>query len=674
MPPGSARNTARNSWLCFGPGVTYLLRSCCCPQTMSEDDLAQVKNGLSLEREVSKAASDYKDESSSLRNGRCTHPVHGHTSDDGNARNMIVTDDGWYCYSHGTGGSVIDWVAVEEGIINCSDAPVDGDDFYDALQAAADRAGVELSGGTAPEDYEEAQSRETLSDEEKAEYALDEAVDILHDNLSTLIGDMSVRGHIKQQRPFDDEMIDHARVGYIDESVRAELLRHLSHDALEDVGIHRDNGSLHTRNRIVYPYTHNGRARFWIARKTEESSQAHAKYLKPASESTVLEEPIYRYDPVDGANRTGVWVTEGIQDAIALGEHAEIRAVSPVATNPSPKQKEQLFEEGRNATEMVVCFDDDAGGHGEAVELILDLLRAGVDAKLARLGDGYDPCDYFAEGNDFEDIEVVSAARAVIEEKGETEAVVRRLFDTVEEDTFRAEQLLNEVQDITGSKKSVLRDLLAEESEIEEQTPFRPPTAVMKKGRVDHTFIFEWEDGERIELESLAGQRSHLNFCDKYAAKFNYIPDITRSEFRDMANEWLADTEKRAANPLSDEEQARAEVLRRQASGRAYEDKADAGSVDEATLFYEGEDTLWVNNDAIREWTEDYPFSLKKLSNILEDLLAGPSEGHMIAGERARYWQFSVPEVEAVGYGTPDTVNIEEPQPEEDVEGGDSAL
>lgn len=124
---------------------------------MTEDTIEQIKRNLSLERIISRSASDWSDESGGDRVGRCTHPEHGHTSDNSNAGNLIVTeDDMWYCHSHGTGGDVLDWIAIEEGYATCQSAQVTGDAFVEVLKEAADRANVELDFTPQPEDYEEA--------------------------------------------------------------------------------------------------------------------------------------------------------------------------------------------------------------------------------------------------------------------------------------------------------------------------------------------------------------------------------------------------------------------------------------------------------------------------------------------------------------------------------------
>jgi DNA primase len=127
---------------------------------------------------------------------------------------MIVTeDDAWYCYSHKTGGGIFEWVAVEEGICSCRNLPLTDDQFKEALNVAADRAGVDLSGGA---DYED------LSDEQRALHAL--ATDILHGNLNAVVEGVTIRHKVKEQRGFTDEMVDEAKVGYLDDQSHAELL------------------------------------------------------------------------------------------------------------------------------------------------------------------------------------------------------------------------------------------------------------------------------------------------------------------------------------------------------------------------------------------------------------------------------------------------------------------
>lgn len=70
------------------------------------------------------------------------HPIHG--SDDPKPHNLVVnpSKNTWWCGRHGTGGGVELWIAVEEGIIQCSDAKpgaIRGEKFIQVVEAAERR-------------------------------------------------------------------------------------------------------------------------------------------------------------------------------------------------------------------------------------------------------------------------------------------------------------------------------------------------------------------------------------------------------------------------------------------------------------------------------------------------------------------------------------------------------
>jgi hypothetical protein len=67
-----------------------------------------------------------------------SHPVHGSTT----KMNFWVNvkDNTWYCFRHSSGGGALDWLAVSEGIIDCSEAgKLRGEKFKQALEIAKRR-------------------------------------------------------------------------------------------------------------------------------------------------------------------------------------------------------------------------------------------------------------------------------------------------------------------------------------------------------------------------------------------------------------------------------------------------------------------------------------------------------------------------------------------------------
>lgn len=622
---------------------------------MSEDEIEKIRRSLSVAREIKRSATDWTEQAGGDRVGRCTHPEHGHTSSAGGTPNLIVTDDGgWYCYSHSTGGGIFEWIAVEEEICSCGDLPLTDSEFTEALEEAADRAGVELT-SSGPDSYEEAKDDSRISDEEKARYALDKAVDILHDNLDAMIGDQNVRGVIKDKRPFDDEMIDEARIGYLNAQAHADLLEELSQQALQDIGLHRDNNSLHVRDRIIYPYLDDrGQARYWTGRATEET-ESDAKYKKPRNDTCVLEQPIHVYSGDDAREGEPVWIVEGIQDAMALGENGGVKAITAVATNPSTFQTNQIIEQAQEAGSAVVCFDPDDGGQKDSIDLALELMSAGVQTSMVNLPEGTDPNDYFYEGNDFSDLEVKPAAKAIIEARGDSDAMVERILSTTAPETPRAERLVDALADVTPLRKTVLRKMMEEEREYEDQRGWREPIQVKKTKGADTTWTFVYPDGSEIEMDRVYGYGIAQEFANKYASVFNFIPDFDDDEFREKANEWLREVRKADVDPLSQEGLCRDKILSSIQSATAVPTRDDLAATGvDGVVVDESDGEVLVPSQTVESWIEDKEYSLRQVSEYLEPFMAGETRRLRLGGKRMMWWPFDLESIEDEGYVVPE--------------------
>lgn len=638
---------------------------------MTEDTIEQIKRNLSLERIISHSASDWSDESGGDRVGRCTHPEHGHTSDNSNAGNLIVTeDDMWYCHSHGTGGDVLDWIAIEEGYATCQSAQVTGDAFVEVLKEAADRANVELDFTPQPEDYEEAAESSSLTDVEKAQYALDEAVDILHDNLTKTIDGMTVRRIVRENRPFGDDVIDDLRIGYIDGEAYGELLRRLSEDALKDIGFMNDDGRQHGTGRIIYPYYTDGMPSFWAGRATE-NSEIDAKYLKPHASSTIFDEPVFEYGTQGASVGDGVWITEGIQDAVAMNQHGSVYAVSPVAKDTSTRQRNQIIERAQKEGRAVICFDADEGGQGGAVSLALDLMSAGVQTEILPLPDGTDPCDYFMDGGEFENLEPVPAAKRVIEVKGDTDPLIKRLLDTASTGTPRGERLVDSISEVTPIRKEVLRDMMAEEREYEDQHGWREPEAVRKTKGADPSFTFVYPDGTEIEMDSIGSRTAAAKFTDKFGAEFNFFPDISRSDLLEMVNRWMAEDqiELEEVDPLTPEGRTREKVQEKIQSASAVPDKDDLSAVGEGYVAYtEDESEILVVSDMVEDWVGELDISLRKASEYLAPVKSSNTRRLRVDGARKTFWVFDAEAIDENGYRLPEPKGLPGEDEAEEVE------
>jgi len=631
-------------------------------RTMSDHDpIEQIERELAVEHTVRSQASDWTTDTGGDRVGRCTHPEHGHTSNNSNGTpNMIVTESGgWYCYSHKTGGGIFEWVAVEEGICACRNLPLTDEQFKEALYTAADRADVDLDGGT---DYED------KSPEKQAQADLKTAVDILHDNLDAVVGGVTIRHKLKEERGFTDDMIEEAKIGYLDDQTHVELLDELTDEQLQSIGLHDGDGNLRIRNRIIYPYIRGGMPKFWTARRTEES-QRGGKYDKPPSSSD-LTQPAYKYTPANGGVESqAVWVVEGIQDAILTAEKGNVRAVSAVATNFSTEQINQLVEELDTAERAVVCFDADDSGQSTASDLALRLMSAGIDTRIAEIpGDGGDdPNDYLQGDGRFSDFNPQPAGRKIVKLRGETDAALKDVCSTVEPNSPRADRMVEAIANDTPFQKRTLRKQIRENHRYESQQGWKEPERLEKTAGVDTKWTLIYPDGEQIELDQITGWGAAKSFCEKYAATFNYAPSLDEDDWIDMINEWMEEVGVTEVDPLSAEGLARHNVLKNLSQATISDTWHDAIHTPHIAGGYKGDDTILVTSEKIDDWTDD-DVALRMVSEYIDQLMGGETQTKRHDGVSARMWPINVEAVEGSDYTIPDPQGTPDDKTRDDVE------
>lgn len=627
------------------------------------DPVSEIKRTLSVEQEIKHAATDWREDSGGDRVGRCTHPVHGHTSSSGGSPNLIVTDDGgWYCYSHGTGGGIFEWVAVEESICACRNLPLTTDQFKQALRSAADRAGIDLT----PEDVDV----EDLSPERRARHALDAVVEILHDNLDTVIDGMTVRKYLKEERGFTDASIDKHRIGYLDDKTHSQILDEVSPGALQDMGLYRDNNSLHCNHRIFYPYIEGGLPTYWASRKTDDSPNDDAKYLKPSPCSELTQSVYVARPPEGGSHKDEVWVTEGMQDAISMAQVGGVITVSPVATKPSTEQKEALVDWVSKKGRAVICFDDDEAGQSKSTKLAIDLMRNGVDTDIAFVPEGGDPNDYFSTGGDFSQIKQNSAVAHILNERGTSEPVIEKILSTVEPDSMRADRVVSSVAERTPYRKRTLREKVNQKYRYEEQQGWMEPSAIEKTAGVDVTWRFIYPTGDEIELDSITGYQAAQNFCEKYAVTFNFDPNIGGDEWSDMVNGWMSEVAVTEVDPLTTEARAREKVM----SKLQKEDVAASFSeVPETPHLNAGYDDgrILLMSEAVEEWLSDLDAQLSKVREYLDPIMDDGTITKTVDYHRYRVWPLDPDSISDEGFRVPEPTDTPD-TPEQEENGNDS--
>ena len=71
------------------------------------------------------------------------HPIHG--SETGVNLSVDIDKNVWHCFRHDSGGSVLEWIAVQERVIDCADAvpgSLRGEKFWKVLEIAHNKYGL----------------------------------------------------------------------------------------------------------------------------------------------------------------------------------------------------------------------------------------------------------------------------------------------------------------------------------------------------------------------------------------------------------------------------------------------------------------------------------------------------------------------------------------------------
>ena len=71
------------------------------------------------------------------------HPIHG--SETGINLSLDIGKNLWHCFRHDSGGSVLEWIAVKEGVMDCADAvsgSLRGTKFWEVLEIAHEKYGL----------------------------------------------------------------------------------------------------------------------------------------------------------------------------------------------------------------------------------------------------------------------------------------------------------------------------------------------------------------------------------------------------------------------------------------------------------------------------------------------------------------------------------------------------
>lgn len=390
----------------------------------------------------------------------------------------------WRCFGAcNEGGDLFKFVMKKEGW-----------DFAQALQALAQRAGVELTPQT-PEKAAQAEQYERLRN------LLEEAVVFFRHQLLQTAGGKPALAYL-HQRGLQPGTIETFELGYAPEAWDALITyftaKQYTHDELLQVGLvtERQSGDGiydRFRNRVMFPIRDGvGRMAGFGARILNPEDQP--KFLN--SPQTVLFDKghlLYALDQARKAIRAQdqVVIVEGYLDVIALHQAGYTNVVSPMGTALTEEQLRQLK---RLTRRIVLALDPDAAGQratlrglelarqamDHSTELVFDArgllrheARLEADLRVTTLPDGKDPDEIVLE-DPAAWAKIVEGARPVVIHVMDTLAAGQDLEDPKVKSEI-AERVLPLIEDVPNPiERDDYRQRLARLLRVDERSLLGP--------------------------------------------------------------------------------------------------------------------------------------------------------------------------------------------------------
>lgn len=380
------------------------------------DDVERVRRALpDLPRYIRTRARNTADLEQRGGELRGANPWHG--SSTGNNFAVDPTEGQWFCHSQGhkAGGGIFEYIAVDEGLVDCGQTDDISTVFPEVLEIAAEKAGVDLE----MDAQDKAKAKQRREKRETLDNLFQEAAEYYHDNLDMEVRDpatgetVTVKRYMLDHYGLTSDTLADALVGFapVQPDALVSDLGYGEKDLLESgLAIDTADGIVDFFDgRIVFPYFERGKPRYFIGRKTSrtpDKDYEQGKYKKlPVAEnrdhvSEVVSEPIYGRDTVRGAER--VIVTEGVTDVLAAHQHG-YAAIAPVTTTFKEDRMWDVAKLVRGNNVTVIMDEDaetEAGIEGalKTAKAIEKRTGAATEVNVARLPlDDGDLCDYLKQ-------------------------------------------------------------------------------------------------------------------------------------------------------------------------------------------------------------------------------------------------------------------------------------
>ena len=393
---------------------------------------------------------------------------------------FYVVDDKsfFHCFGCGAHGDVVGFVMRADNL-----------DFIEAIEKLAGEAGLAVPQAS-PQERERAQRQKTLLE------AMEAAAAFYEGKLWAPAGSRA-REYLHERR-LDPDTIRRFRLGWAPED-RQGLRRALGADfpdaMLIEAGLIRrpEEGDTfdYFRNRVIFPIgDRTGRV---IAFGGRVVGDGQPKYLN-SPDSPLFEKGrmLYGWSAARAgvardaeAGGTGVIVTEGYMDVIALHRAGFTAAVAPLGTALTEFQLHELW---RLAPEPTLCFDGDAAGQQAAIRALrraLPLLRPGQSLRFAVLPQGVDPDSIIRASGRSGFYHVLAAARPLVEMLWESE-VRGAPRDTPERLAGIRSRLMEHVKTISDrtvrSEFEILFKKRCDPWEARRKTQRTPPSKAVRDG------------------------------------------------------------------------------------------------------------------------------------------------------------------------------------------------
>ncbi|WP_254767778.1 toprim domain-containing protein [Salinilacihabitans rarus] len=327
---------------------------------------------------------------------RGAHPVHGSTNADESgpaAGNFAVNPAKgvWYCHRCGAGGDLLNYIAVDEGLVDCAHADDLADVFPLVLDLATEAAGIadRMSGADRRELAARRHERAAITEVHTA------ACTFYRQHLDEPRPDEPTEtwaAYVRNRWGLSAAILDEAGIGYAPREPRA-LVDYLRAEGFEDHLLRQsglvsenDEGELvdYFDGRLIFPYRVRGAPRYFIGRRTPQTpGRTPSKYRKlrnPDPDGTgptaCVTEPVFGLDTARSAEH--VVVTEGVTDALALHD-AGFAAIAPVGTAFGEDRLKTAARALSGKRVTVVMDEDEVSGAGlrAALTTATDLAETG---------------------------------------------------------------------------------------------------------------------------------------------------------------------------------------------------------------------------------------------------------------------------------------------------------